>query len=198
MARGCLSLVFPFTSQTRLPVSLPALDPRQLHHADRIPALRAQRAAEAAVTALARPDMPEIAVMDLASQLANLLGVVHRIVADLATARRFLERNDPDKIAREKTEIELRRLGASASEILALRAATDALASRAELAERVRREIGTLEARLVSAGQELEAFRERVSARTSAESLGHELTAYQRSAELALEAFERTRAEMGP
>jgi hypothetical protein len=122
---------------------------------------------------------------------------VHKIVQDLSAARRFLERNDPDKLAREKADLELRRLGASAAEILALRAASEALASRASLADRVRSEIGTLEARLTAAGQELEAFRARVEAHSSAEALDHELTAYVRSARMALEAFERTRKELG-
>lgn len=195
--RGCLSLLMPVRDTKRLPVRLPTLDTSKVHPTDRAAMRRAEIAAEKALSALSGPNTPEIALRDLAEQLSNLLGAVHRLAASLGSARRFLESNSPDSIAREKTDLELRRLGASASEILALRAASDALANRSALTERVRSEIGTLEARLISAGQELEAFRARAEASAGAEALGHELGAYLRSAELALQAFERTRAEMG-
>jgi hypothetical protein len=194
---GCLSLLLGRGATKSLTSGLPRLETSSVHPADRAAAQRAWRAAEAAHASFARVDVPDIAVADLAARLSDLLGVVQKIVQDLSAARRFLERNDPDKLARERADLELRRLGASAAEILALRAATDALATRASLADRVRVEIGTLEARLVSAGQELEAFRARVEARNSAEALGHELGAYLRSAQMALEAFERTRKELG-
>lgn len=180
-----------------LTAGLPRLDASKVHPTDRAAAERAWRAATASAVAFSRPEVPDVAIADLSAKLSQLLDAVQRITSDLCAARRFLERNDPDKIAREKTDLELRRLGASASEILALRAASDALATRSSLAERVRREIDTLQARLFSAGQELEAFRARIEASNSAEALSHELSAYLRSAELALDAFERTRAEMG-
>jgi hypothetical protein len=194
---GCLSLLLGRSAPKGLTSGLPRLEASSVHPLDRAAAQRAWRAAEAAHAAFVRADVPEVAIADLAARLSELLGVVHKIVQDLSAARRFLERNDPDKLAREKADLELRRLGASAAEILALRAAGEALSTRVSLAGRVRTELGTLEARLVSAGQELEAFRARVEAKNSAESLGHELGAYLRSAEMALEAFERTRKELG-
>lgn len=191
---GCLLLGAGATPA--LPGGLPALDPSRVHPVDRGALTRAQAAAQAAARALARPDVPDVAVADLTARLGGLLGVVHRIGSDLLDARAFLDRNAPDRLARERADLELRRLGAAAAEVLALREAEASLAARAALADRVHADLGALEARLAAAGQELEAFRARVEARGSSDELGHELDAYRRSADLALEAYERTRAEL--
>lgn len=193
---GCLSLLMGARGVRLIGSGLPRLDVSQVHPADRPALLRAQRAAEGAHTAFADPSVPDVVVADLANQLGKLLGVVHELARGLMRARKFLERNDPDHLARERADLELRRLGASAAEVLALRTATQALESRSRLADQVRTELVTLGARLASAGQELEAFRARVEARAAAEELGHELTAYLKSAELALETYERTRLEL--
>ncbi|MEZ4241467.1 MAG: hypothetical protein R3F59_36020 [Myxococcota bacterium] len=194
--RGCLLSFLPGASQPRLGAGLPKLAVGEVHPADRAALGRAQRAAEGAHAAFQRPDVPDIAVADLAEQLSKLLDVVHRLARELKAARGFLSRNDPDRIAKERTDLELRRLGASAAEILALRSATEALDARARLVDQVRGDLPTLEARREAAGQELEAFRARVEARTDARELGFELTAYRESALLALEAYDRTRREL--
>lgn len=193
---GCLSLLVGARGLRRLGSGLPRLEPSVVHPEDRAALNRAQQAAEGAHAAFSDPSVPDVAVADLANQLGKLLGVVHELARGLLRARRFLERNDPDRLARERAELEMRRLGASAAEVLALRTATLALESRSRLAEQVRSELVTLGARLAAAGQELEAFRARVEARTTAEELGHELSSYLRSAELALEMYERTRLEL--
>ena len=192
---GCLLLGLGAAPRA-LPGGLPELDPSRVHPFDRAALLRAQGAATGAARAIVAPGTPDIAVADLTARLADLLRVVHQIGADLLDARRFLERNDPDRLARERTEIEMRRLDAGAGEILALRQAATALEERVRLADKVGAELRALEARLVAAGQELESFRARVEARTSADELAHELAAYRRSADLALEAWRRTRAEL--
>ena len=193
---GCLSLLTGGRAIPRLGLGLPKLDSSEIHPTDRPVVARAQRAAEGAHAAFAGPGVPDVAVADLAGQLAKLVGAVHGLARGLSRARRFLERNDPDKLARERAELELRRLGASAAEVLALRTATQALEDRSRLADRVRGDLVSLVARLASAAQELEAFRARVEARAAAEELGHELGAYLKSAELALETYERTRLEL--
>jgi hypothetical protein len=193
---GCLSLLMGARGVRRIGVGLPRLDLSAVHASDRPALMRAWKAAEGAHTAFADPSVPDVAVADLASQLSKLLGVVYGLALGLMKARRFLERNDPDKLARERADLEMRRLGASAAEVLALRTATQALESRSRLADQVRSDLVTLGARLSSAGAELEAFRARVEARAAAEELGHELGAYLKSAELALEDYERTRLEL--
>jgi hypothetical protein len=194
--RGCLLSLLPLGSAPRLGGGLPRLQASAVHPADRPALVRAQSAAEGAHGAFQRPDVPDVAVADLADQLGKLLDVVHRLARELKAARDFLVRNDPDRLAKERTDLELRRLGASASEILALRSATEALDARARLVEQVRGDLATLVARLEAAGQELEAFRARVESRTDAEQLGHELIAYRQSALMALEAYDRTRREL--
>ena len=193
---GCLSLFVGARGARRLGSGLPQLDPSEIHPSDRAALGRAQQAAEGIHAAFAGPSVSGVAVADLASQLGKLLGVVHALARDLLRARRFLERNDPDRLARERAELELRRLGASAAEVLALRTATQALESRSRLAEQVRGELVALGARLVSAAQELEAFRARVEARSSAEELGYELASYLQSAEQTLLLHEQTRREL--
>ncbi|MEQ1506434.1 MAG: hypothetical protein ABMB14_29675 [Myxococcota bacterium] len=194
---GCLSLLVPPAALRSLGGSgLARIDPSTVHPLDRPALARAQAAAEAAHRAFTTPDAPEIAVADLADRLSKLLAVVHRLAVELARARRFLERNDPDRLARERTDLELRRLGATAGEILALRTASEALSTRSRLAEQVRGDLATLTARLHAAAAELEAFRARVEARTDAAALGLELATARDAAQSALDAYDRTRREL--
>lgn len=177
---------------------LPKLTASQFHRDD-MPALRkAQVAAHRAQQHLISKDhgVSEAVTFDLCRELAQLLTAIHQLGSHLAEARTFLARNDTDALARERTELELRRLEADAAQLVALKKAEAALSARAALAERVRGEVAGLEGRLVAAGQELEALCARVEARTT-DDLVHELRAYQQSASLALEAFEATRAELG-
>lgn len=167
-----------------------------------MPALRkAQVAAHRAQQILVSKDhgVSESVIADLCRELSQLLGAIHRLGERLGEARSFLERNDADALARERTDLELRRLEADASQIIALRKAAASLDERASLAERVRGEVGGIESRLVASGQELEALRARIEAGAadSAEDLSHELRAYHQSASLALDAFESTRSELG-
>jgi hypothetical protein len=195
--RGCLLSFLPSSpAPKRIGSALPKLDLTSIHPTDRPALLAAQRSAEAADAAFARPGVPDVVVVDLADKLGSMVGVLHRLGRELRDARQFLVANDPDQLARERTDLEMRRLGASAAEILALRSATEALAARARLADQVRADVATLEARLVAAGHDLKAFAARVTASTSGEDLAHELSAYTRSAELVLEAYEQTRKEM--
>ena len=195
---GCLLALLPWASPPkRLGFALPRMTPSEVHPAD-CPALaKAQQAAEAAEAAFAGAEVADIAVADLADKLGSLLGVVHRLARELKDARAFLVANDPDKLARERTDLEMRRLGASAAEILALRTATEALATRSRIADQVRADVATLEARLIAAGHDLEAFRARVVARSAGDQLVQELADQTRAAEDVLEAWERTRTEMG-
>lgn len=194
--KGCLLSLFPGPSQARIGSGLPRLPVSEVHAADRPALQRAQTAAEAAHRAFSGPAVPDAAVADLSEQLGKLLDAVHRLAKELGRVRGFLVAHAPDKLARERTDLEMRRLGASASEILALRTASEALAERARLAEQATADVATLSARLIAAGQELEAFRARVEARTDSEQLGHELAAYRESALRALEAYDRTRREL--
>ncbi|MCB9683914.1 MAG: hypothetical protein H6738_01830 [Alphaproteobacteria bacterium] len=194
--RGCLSLLVPVRSAptTR---ALPLLSEAEVHPKDRAALRRARTAAEGALASIRGAGAPDIAVDDLTTKLGALLGGLQRLAEDLGRARRFLEQNDPDRLARQKADLEMRRLTASASEIVPMRAEAKALEERELLAGRVRSELVALEARLAAAGQELEAFRARVQARTAIDELGHEVDAYQRAAEAAFEAFRATRAELG-
>ncbi len=198
MRRGCLLFAFP-SGGPALPdgARLPALPRSRIHRHDLPAAERAQRAAEGAQGALLRDDVPAAVLTDLGRELAQLLGSVHTLAERLAEARGFLGRNDPDLLARERAEIELKRLEAGAAELLELKRSSAALEERSALADRVRGQIGTLEARLAAAGRELEALRARIESRSDAEELAHEVRAYHRSAVLALEAFEATRRELG-
>ncbi|MEQ1568039.1 MAG: hypothetical protein ABMA64_20535 [Myxococcota bacterium] len=194
--RGCLSLLVPRVADApRLGVGLPKLDLASVHPSDRGAMTRAQRAAEAAHAAFARSSTADAATADLASQLGAMLAALHRLGRELKEARDFVAQNDPDRLARERTDLEMRRLGASAAEILALRTAADSLAARARLSEQVRGQVATLSARLTATGHDLEAFRGRVATAPGPD-LGHELSAYLRSAELILEAHEQTRREI--
>jgi hypothetical protein len=193
---GCLLALLGGAAPKRIGSGLPRLEASQVHPADRAALAKAQAAAEAANAAFSGPGVADIAVADLANQLGSILGVVHRLATELKDARQYLSANDPDKIARERADLEMRRLDASASEILALRTATAALTKRATLADEVRTQIATLEARLIAAGHELEAFRGKVTARSADRDLAGELAGYLRSAEQVLEAHERTRREM--
>jgi hypothetical protein len=51
---------------------------------------------------------------------------------------------------------------------------------------------------MVSAGDEIQALDTRLGTVLGTEDLEHELRAYQQSAELALDAFQRTWVELGP
>ncbi|HHO49579.1 MAG TPA: hypothetical protein ENK18_01620 [Deltaproteobacteria bacterium] len=189
------------STQAVLPDSaaLPRLTAARFHDTD-MPALRrAQLAAHRSQQSLLSKDhgVSDKVTLDLCRELSQLLQAIHRLGEHLAEARGFLLRNDTDHLARERTELELRRLGADAAQLVALKQAEAALGERAVLVERVRGEVGGLEARLVAAGQELEALCARIEARSNTEDLAHELRAYQQSAGLALDAFEATRAELG-
>jgi hypothetical protein len=194
---GCLLALLPrAAAPKRLGSALPTLSVSEVHPADRVALAKAQKAAEAAQTSFAQDGVADAALIDLADRLASLLTVVHRVVRELKDARSFLAANDPDKLARDRTDLEMRRLGASAAEILALRTATESLDQRSRLAEKVRSDVATLEARLVAASHDLEAFRARVVSRTTADELARELEEQTRAAQQVLEDWARTRTEL--
>jgi hypothetical protein len=187
MSTGCWSRLVPGATR-----ALP-----EVHTVDRAALQRAEAAATAALAAIRGPSTPDALVDDLTTLLGRVTASVRRLAAETGRARTFLERHPPERLARARADLELRQLSASTGELLALRKEATALAARAALADRVQSELPVLEARLRAAGEELEAFRARVEARTSGAELHAELIGYQRAVDAAYTAFERTRAELG-
>lgn len=150
------------------------------------------------MTALAATaaDMPAVARRDVEERVCDLLAHIYDIGVHLADARAFTAANSTDAIAKEKAEVELALVGASAAEIRPLKATMTRLDGRRSLAQRVEADARTLAVRLQSAGSELEDLHARLSATAEPDALLHELRAYERSARLALEAFATTEAEM--
>ncbi len=140
--------------------------------------------------------MSDAVLADLGGDLVAVVSQLHALGHRLAEARVFLSRNDPDRLARDRAEVELNLVGSGASEMLAQRSQMQALRERGELAGRVRDDLRTLTARLETSAGELQAFRARIDGDLASGELVHELRAYHRSAEAALQAFEATRIEL--
>ncbi len=195
LPRALLSRARPALSQG---VSLPHFPADRFHRED-LPALvRARRSAEACRGWLygKTHDISPVVIDGVAREVAGLTSRIYDIGIRLAEGRAFLVEHSADQLAHERAELELRRLEAHAHQLVELKRAHDALERRASLVGQVEAEVSRLSARLVSAAAELSELGARLGSLVGSEDLDHELRAYQRSAELALEAFAATWKEL--
>lgn len=195
---GCLLFALPrallSTTRVALPdhARLPALDAARVHRDD-LPALvRARRAGQACLDDVRTVGggAPPHVVAEVSGRVVDVVGALEAVAHRLAEARQFIERHGSDALARERTELELSMIGASAAAIREHRRSLDALNERARLAGDLQHHIGTLVLRLDAGGHELEALHARVGSQLGDETLLHELRAYQTSARAALDAFQ--------
>lgn len=204
-ARGCLLFAIPARilggrRPKLLPgPNLPALDPSKTHRVDLPVLVKARRAAEGCVAALSRTQegVGPAVLRDVGEHLAGLLGHVYAMGERLAEGRRFLEAHDPDRLARERSELELELVGAQAGQIQDLKRAMASLERRAGHVGKVAQEVDQLASRLGAAVAELQELEARLAAELGSEELLYELRAYQQAAELALEAYNQTWRELG-
>lgn len=179
---------------------MPRLDPSSVHRED-LPALVRARNAAASVQKhiLASPKDLSLEVReDVLHNVSRLLGAIYTLGTRLKEGRQFLETHSADGLSREKAELEMQLVGASVDEIREIKGAMTRLDERAARSGEVASVVDTLRARMVSAGDEIQALDTRLGTVLGTEDLEHELRAYQQSAELALDAFQRTWVELGP
>ncbi len=180
-------------------VELPKLDPSKMHRDD-LPALvKAKKAAESVqkrVLGSKKAISAEVRA-DVMSQVAKLLGAIYALGEKIQEGKEFLDKHGSDGIAREKAEFEMQLVGASVAQIRELKSAMARLDERAAHSGEVSDALDKLQARMISAGAELQALDARMGAVLGTEELEHELRAYQQSAELALDAFQKTWTELG-
>lgn len=203
-ARGCLLFALPRLLVGRpkraaltAATPLPKIDVRAVHREDLPAVVTVRRAAEGCRKALERADSRVSAEvrLEVMEQVGALFGSHLEIATRLMEARAYSHQHGVDEVARQKAELEMQLVGASVAEIKELKAAMVAVDQRASHTGAIDEAAARLRARLVAAGTELEAVQERLGSHLGSEELEHELRAYQRSADLALEAFTSTWSE---
>lgn len=200
---GCLLFAIPRAllgggGRAALPdgLRLPELDTAATDPAD-LPALvRARNAARGCDALMRKADLGELATQDAARELVGLVGRIYAMGPALKQARAFVEQHSPDRVARERADLELDLVGSSAARIREIKAAINALDERSRHAGTVQLEVDRLSARLVSAAAELEALHARLGSQLGSADLVHEVRAWHQSAELAMDAFAKTVGEL--
>jgi hypothetical protein len=180
-------------------IDLPKLDVAKVHRAD-LPALvKARKAAESVRKQVLSSDKQISAEVraDVMSKVSLLLEAIYALGERVLQGREFLEKHGPDGLAREKAELEMELIGASVVQIREVKSAMDRLEERAAHSGEVIEALDKLKARMISAGAELQALDARLGSVLGTEILEHELSAYQQSADLALDAFQQTWTELG-
>lgn len=200
---GCLLFAIPRALLGRrapaaLPdgIALPELDTTAADPAD-LPALvRARNAARQCDALLRKADLGSVATLDAGRELAGLVGRVYAMGPALKGARAFVQAHSPDRVARERADLELEMIGSSPAQIREMKQAIAALDERTTHAGSVQQEIDRLSARLVAAAAELEALHARLGASLGSPDLVHEVRAWHQSASLAMNAFIETVGEL--
>ena len=189
---------------------LPYLAISRMHAKDRPALSSAGKAAEGCIDALfdssGNPrERGESVAREVASEVQQLLGKIHELGEQLSQARSYVKRHDPDGLAREQADLELKLEEASnLDERRSLAEAMEALEERARHAATVNQEVRTLAARLTAATNVLQTLQARLSrmavdpsestVRTD-EVLG-EVREHQQDAQRALEAYAATAREL--
>ena len=190
---------------------LPYLATSRMHAKDRPALVRANKAAEQCIDALFDGGGPprelgDLAAREVAGEVQQLLGSIHDLGGQLAEARAYRRKHDPDAIARSQADLEIQQQEATSdAERASLAEAMAALEERARHAATVSQEIRTLSARLTAAAHVLETLQARLarsvadpaaaSARTGA--LLEDIRQHQQDASRALEAYAATARELG-
>jgi len=187
---------------------LPYLSISKMHKDDRQALTRARRSAEQCLETLhgkMGEDFPESMVRETAGEVRGLVEKTYEVGERLAEARSFARQHDPDGIAREQADLELRVEEASSlDEKRGLELAMEALTERARHAAAVGQEVRALTAQLAAASRALEALTAqlaRVALRPDDESaqtqrLLSEVRDHQRDASRALDAYAATAREV--
>jgi hypothetical protein len=176
-----------------------------LHDEDKPAIRRARASAEGCLHALnvGRRELGR-ASEDVAREVIKLFTRICAVAEELARARKFVRDNDPDQIARQRAEVEVKALGASFADRAANEATLKAMEDRGKHAVAVQGDVGVMNARLIAAVVALETL----NTRLARESLSKEersarvhgvlddLKAQHDEAERALQAYAATAREI--
>lgn len=202
---GCLLFAIPRALVGTRPaaalpdgLALPELDTTRVDPADLPAMIKARNAARRCHERIVRADVAVVATRDAGRELVGWVTRIYAMGPALREARAFVVVHAPDKVARERAELELELIGGTPERARELAAAMKALDRRSQHAQVVRAEVDRLAARLVTAVAELEAFDARLGAALGSAELVHEARAWQQSATLAIEAFAATVGEVAP
>jgi len=190
---------------------LPYLALGRVHSEDRAHLSRAGKAAEQCIDLLfdaqGQPrELGEAAAKEVASEVQQLLQKIYELGEQLAQARAYNRRHDPDEIARKQADLELQlEEAASVEERSSLREAMEALEERARHTATVRTEVRALAAQLAAASNVLETLQARLSRSVvdpsdrsaGTEEVLSEVRRHQQDAGRALEAYAATARELG-
>lgn len=200
---GCLLFAIPRALVGRRPaaalpdgLALPDLDTAKVDPVDLPALIRARNAARRCHERIVRADVSSVATRDAGRELVGWVTRIYAMGPALRDARAFVVVHAPDKVARERAELELELIAGTPEQARELAAAMKALDRRSQHAQVVRAEVDRLAARLVTAAAELEAFDARLGAAAPFGDLVHEARAWQQSATLAIEAFATTVGEV--
>ncbi len=194
--------------QAREQLRLPYLAISKMHSEDRQALNRARRSGEQCLETLygkAGEEFPESMVRETAEEVRGLVAKVYEVGERLAEARSFARQHDPDQIAREQADLELKMEEASGlDEKRGLDQAAEALADRARHAATISQEIRSLSAQLSAGSRALEALHAQLSrvsiqpddASARTDTLLREVRGHQRDASRALEAYAATAREV--
>jgi len=197
--RGCLLLALPraLLGGRQVPalpegLALPVLDTQTIAPEDLPVLIRARNASRVCHGLVQRVAAEGASGHAVGEEFVGLVGRIFQMGAGLQRARGFVSDHHPDKVARDRADLELELVGASSEQIPELRHAFKALDARAAQVADVQREVERLATRLASTTEELEGLRERLADAGDPEGLLHEVRAWHQSAALAIEAFDET------
>lgn len=200
---GCLLFAIPRAllgggAATALPdgLMLPELDTQAVDPIDLPALIKARNAARRCHELVKKADLGSGPTRDTARELTGWVERVYAMGPALKEARVFVAQHAPDRVARERADLELDLVGSTPAQIRSLKAAMAALDERAVHAGTVQTEIDRLSSRLVAAAHELEALHARLGATLGSGELVHELRAWHQSATLAVDAFVQTVGEL--
>jgi len=189
---------------------LPYLALGRVHSEDRPHLARAGKAAEQCIDLLldasGEPrELGEAAAGEVASEVQQLVQKIYELGEQLAQARAYTRRHDPDEIARKQADLELQlEEAASSEERASLSEAMEALQERARHTATVRSEVRTLAAQLTAACNVLETLQARLSRSTvdptersaGTDEILADVRRHQHDAGRALEAYAATAREL--
>lgn len=178
-------------------LALPDLDTATVHPSDLPAMIKVRNAARQCHALLEKANLGDGATRDAGRELVGWVIRIYAIGPRLKQARGFLVRHATDTVALERAELELELVGSSPERIRELKAAMKALDERARHSKTVAAEVDRLSARLISAAAELEALHARLGSALGSDDLVHEMRAWHKATELALDAFAKTVGEIG-
>lgn len=200
---GCLLFAIPrallgASSPKALPdgLALPRLDVEAVSPEDLPALIKTRNAARACESLLRKADLGHVATGDAARELSKWIGGIYAIGAKLKAARSYIVLHAPDRVAREQADLELEMVGASAAAIPLLRRQLESLKERGAHAQAVSLQVEALQIRLQTSATEVEALHARLGRALGSEDLVHEVRAWRKSANLALDAFVETVGEL--